>query len=104
MPQHRFARLILILLLSVSLYTAVSRAQASGSLGLFESQSDVGSVTPPGTATYDAAPCTFTLPATGPHLLSRRHITRPRPLFNQLYNLLQSSYNSPEHQSNFYTT
>ncbi|HUB18792.1 MAG TPA: hypothetical protein VL990_09170 [Acidobacteriaceae bacterium] len=38
------------------------------SLGLFESQSDVGSVTPPGTAAYDAANRTYTLTSAGANL------------------------------------
>jgi Tol biopolymer transport system component len=40
----------------------------SSSPGLFEGQSDVGSVTPPGTATYDAAAQTYTLTASGANL------------------------------------
>lgn len=37
-------------------------------LGLFEGQSDVGSVTPPGTAAYDAARDTYTLTSAGANL------------------------------------
>lgn len=37
-------------------------------LGLFEGQSDVGAVTPPGTARYDAASQTYTLTAAGANL------------------------------------
>ena len=45
--------------------TAQSKA---GSLGLFESQSDVGSVTPAGTAVYDPATGVYTLTSAGTNL------------------------------------
>jgi Tol biopolymer transport system component len=38
------------------------------SLGLFENQQDIGSVTPPGTGSYDAAGATYTLTAAGANL------------------------------------
>ncbi len=40
----------------------------AGNLGLFEKQTDVGSVTPPGTATYDAATQTYTITSAGANL------------------------------------
>ena len=50
-----------------------SRATAqapSGPLGIFESQSDVGSVTPPGKLTYDAGSRTYTIDSAGANLWS----------------------------------
>ncbi len=40
----------------------------SQNLGLFEGQSDVGSVTPPGSATYDSATATYSLTSAGANL------------------------------------
>jgi TolB protein len=54
-----------VLLLAASLIGAPGHAQT---LGLFEGQSDVGAVTPPGTAVYDAAAQTYTLTAAGANL------------------------------------
>lgn len=42
----------------------------SGSLGVFESQSDVGSVTPPGTLRFDAANRVYTIDSAGANLWS----------------------------------
>ena len=50
------------------LLAASLSAQTSSSLGLFEGQSDVGAVTPPGTAVYDPASGTYTLTAAGANL------------------------------------
>jgi hypothetical protein len=41
---------------------------ATPALGIFENQSDVGAVTPPGTAVYDPAADTYTLTAAGANL------------------------------------
>ena len=50
--------------------SAQSAQPAPGSLGVFEGQSDVGSVTPPGTATFDPADGVYTLTAAGANLWS----------------------------------
>ena len=43
--------------------SSIAAAQtASNSLGIFENQSDVGNVTPPGTATFDSATGVYTNP------------------------------------------
>ena len=55
----------LLALCGLSLLPLAGHAQ---SLGLFDSQSDVGSVTPPGTATYDPATATYTLTSAGANL------------------------------------
>jgi TolB protein len=50
----------------------IASAQTAGdSLGIFENQSDVGSVTPPGVATYDAATGVYTLRSAGANLWER---------------------------------
>ena len=59
---------LLSLLLIAFLATACLHAQAPSALGLFEGQSDVGSVTPPGTAVYDPATDTYTLTSAGANL------------------------------------
>jgi len=47
----------------------IAAAQTTGnSLGIFENQSDVGSVTPPGTATFDAATGVYTIRSSGEDL------------------------------------
>ena len=43
-------------------------SQSTADLGIFEGQSDVGSVTPPGTLVYDAAAHTYTLTSAGANL------------------------------------
>lgn len=45
--------------------------EAQAPLGLFEAQSDVGSVTPPGTGSYDSTAGTYTLTAAGANLWDR---------------------------------
>jgi hypothetical protein len=45
-------------------------AAATGSLGIFEGQSDVGSVTPPGNLVYDSTAGTYTITAAGANLWS----------------------------------
>ena len=66
MPR-RFARYSLLALCCTFLLLAYSApGQTYGPL--FEGQSDVGSVTPPGTASYDAASQTYTLTSAGANL------------------------------------
>lgn len=49
--------------------SGIAEGQATtGSLGIFESQSDVGSVTPPGSATFDPATGVYTLRSAGTNL------------------------------------
>lgn len=55
--------------LSISLAAALAHAQSTN-LGIFEDQSDVGSVTPPGTASYDPSTGTYTLTSAGANLWS----------------------------------
>jgi TolB protein len=43
----------------------LAAAETPGALGVFESQSDVGSVTPAGTASYDPATATYTITSAG---------------------------------------
>src|ERR1039458_5411219 len=57
--------------ISIALFLGLSCLACSThaqNLGLFEGQADVGSVTPPGTATYDAAAGTYTLTSAGANL------------------------------------
>ena len=50
-------------------WSSIAASQtASNSLGIFENQSDVGSVTPPGTATFDAATGLYTIRSAGEDL------------------------------------
>jgi TolB protein len=53
---------LVLLLLTTVRATAQERA---GSLGVFDSQSDVGSVVPPGTASYDPRSATYTVSSAG---------------------------------------
>jgi hypothetical protein len=46
----------------------VSAAQTTGSIGLFDSQSDVGGVTPPGAARFDAATGVYSIRSAGANL------------------------------------
>jgi len=49
--------------------TSIASAQTTGNpLGIFESQSDVGSVVPPGTAAFDAATGVYTIRSAGANL------------------------------------
>ena len=58
-----------ILIISVASFTLCAlHAQTSRSLGIFEGQSDVGAVTPPGSAVYDPASNTYTLTSAGANL------------------------------------
>ena len=53
--------------------SSIAAAQtASHSLGIFENQSDVGSVTPPGTATFDAATGVYTIRSAGGESVGER--------------------------------
>ncbi len=49
---------------------SLTAQSASSSLGIFEGQSDVGSVTPPGSAVFDAATGVYTLTSAGTNLWS----------------------------------
>lgn len=63
--------LICTVMLGSGVMNPTLHAQAApASLGIFEGQSDVGAVTPPGTAAYDAASGTYTLTAAGANLWS----------------------------------
>jgi Tol biopolymer transport system component len=70
MTARLLFRSILIPCACAALLPSVAPAsqRADNSIGLFESQSDVGSVTPPGTGSYDAASGTYTLTAAGANL------------------------------------
>jgi TolB protein len=60
-----------VILVLASCYSVAMLAQApTSSLGIFESQSDVGSVTPPGKVAYDAATGIYTIDSAGPNLWS----------------------------------
>jgi TolB protein len=64
--NNRFIRcLSLSALCALCLLPSLTHAQ---SLGIFQGQSDVGSVTPPGTGTYDPATGTYTLTSAGANL------------------------------------
>lgn len=65
--MRRFA--LLLGLTAVPLAVA-AQVSAPGSLGIFESQSDVGSVTPPGTAVYDPATRVYTITSAGANMWS----------------------------------
>lgn len=67
----RFVRLSLVFAvctITVRLQAQTSSASADGALGIFESQSDVGRVTPPGKLAYDAATHTYTIDSPGANL------------------------------------
>ena len=66
----KMARLLTLIstLAFVFIGTEIAVAQASSGLGIFESQSDVGSVVPPGVATYDAATGVYTIRSAGANL------------------------------------
>ena len=67
---HLVVRRLAILVLGVaSLSFLAAHAQtSSSSLGIFEGQSDVGAVTPPGAAVYDPATSAYTLTSAGANL------------------------------------
>lgn len=65
MPARLTLRLFALTIATASLAAAPACPQ---NLGLFDHQSDVGSVTPPGTATFDAATGRYTLTAAGANL------------------------------------
>ncbi len=70
MLKHSFTCFAFLAIGGLVLNSAASlHAQAvQAPMGLFESQSDVGSVTPPGTGSYDPAAGTYTLTAAGANL------------------------------------
>ena len=57
----------IIVCFALSLYIPLSVAQ-SGTVGVFEGQSDVGSVVPPGTASFDRATGVYTIRSAGANL------------------------------------
>jgi hypothetical protein len=67
----RFNRSLLALFLfALCLHPRPLAAQSAASLGIFEGQSDVGSVVPPGTLTYSHAGSSYTITAAGINLWS----------------------------------
>lgn len=64
------ARLSAVLMLSAFVVCLVAAAHAQAPLGIFESQSDVGSVTPPGKLAYDPARRVYTIDSAGANLWS----------------------------------
>lgn len=62
--------LLLGLILGLLAVIASAPAQEPGSLGIFEGQSDVGSVTPPGTAVFDSATHVYTVTSAGANMWS----------------------------------
>ena len=70
MAQKALSRLLLplsIALIAANIPASI-RAQSKRPLGIFESQSDVGSVVPAGTATYDEATKSYTITAAGENM------------------------------------
>jgi Tol biopolymer transport system component len=59
-----------LILFAAALSLSPTAFAQSGSLGVFESQSDVGSVTPPGALHYDSAAHTYTIDSSGANLWS----------------------------------
>ncbi len=71
--SRAFARLswaFVVLALAICPQNQIAAQAASGSLGIFESQSDVGSVMPPGTLAFDAARRVYTIDSSGANLWS----------------------------------
>jgi TolB protein len=68
--HSRFSTAVFVLVFALSLQS-VARAQATPPPGVFENQSDVGSVTPPGTLSYDASKRTYTIDSAGANLWAR---------------------------------
>ena len=72
MPYESNPRILGILsclLLLLTAHSCVAQTN-SATLGAFESQSDIGAVTPPGKALYDAASGTYTIDAAGANMWS----------------------------------
>ena len=64
--SHRFIRsLFIVALCAATLPPSTAHAQT---LGIFEGQSDVGIVTPPGAGTYDPTTSTYTITSAGANL------------------------------------
>lgn len=68
MAERRALRIVFVLLLSLG--SGWCAGAQSGALGIFEGQSDVGSVVPPGATHYDAARQTYAIEAAGANLWS----------------------------------
>lgn len=68
----RWVSVVVLFGVAVCMQARSLRAQiATKSLGVFEGSTDVGSVTPPGTAAYDPAAQTYTLTSAGANLWER---------------------------------
>jgi len=67
----RFSLLFTICSITVRLQAQTTSAPANEGLGMFASQSDVGTVTPPGKLAYDAATRTYTIDSSGANLWVR---------------------------------
>jgi TolB protein len=65
MRAHATVAIFTAILILCGVTTPASPAQQPGALGLFEGQSDVGSVVPAGTGAYDPAKGTYTLTSAG---------------------------------------
>jgi TolB protein len=63
--MHATARILSAALILCGSIGPLAAAERSGSLGVFESQSDVGSVTPAGSASYDPATASYTITSAG---------------------------------------
>ena len=68
--SSRSAALLLVASCIVCLQSRILAQAPADALGIFESQSDVGSVTPPGKLTYDAASRVYTIDSAGANLWS----------------------------------
>jgi TolB protein len=67
----RFSMLLAAFVSALYLGAQSTPAPSQAALGSFESQSDVGSVSPPGKTTYDAATGTYTIDSSGSNLWVR---------------------------------
>ncbi len=63
--MHAAARILSAALIVCGSIGPLAAAERSGNLGVFESQSDVGSVTPAGSASYDPATGSYTITSAG---------------------------------------
>jgi len=68
--RARFSSLFFCCCLTFCFSSASMWAQGAGSLGVFDGQSDVGSVAPPGTAAFDASTGIYSVTAAGANLWS----------------------------------
>src|SRR5260370_35601097 len=66
----RLSEALIVFAVAFCLQSHVTAQSTSASLGIFESQSDVGSVTPPGTLAFDAARHVYAIDSSGANLWS----------------------------------